>query len=83
MTWKLFQEREVIFLDDVLSLIAVVEVVLTLSFLLITKDKDLYPKLDLRCRTQKVKTLSLLTPSKDSQNVFFVCFCFQNRFDSR
>ena len=27
MTWKLFQEREVIFLDDVLSLISVVEVV--------------------------------------------------------
>ena len=46
MTWKLFQERKVIFLDDVLSLISVVEVVLTLSLLLITKDKDLYPKLD-------------------------------------
>ena len=31
---------------------------LILSFLLITKDKDLYPKIDLLCRTQKVKGLS-------------------------
>ena len=72
MTWKLFQEREVIFLDDVLSLIAVVEVVLNLSFLLITKDKDLYPKLDFAKSEKAVPSYSIKRLTKCLFRVFLL-----------